>query len=302
MKTFDKLKRSNLLDIIYHTILFTILSSIILHIIYLIPAWILKTLEENLYYTLIKGASWIIVSILVGLILGINYKKEELLKCNDDDMSSNILYMFLFMLIITIITGVIMVIGMSFVSKDVANYLSSLPTPSIGDYDSVFGKVIFIIALFIAAILNATGEELFIRYVTYHKLAKKNSGRVLNFKFIITTSLAFGLYHGVGFFVRLSRAAGVIRFLAAFTASVCICFVFLKTKSIIYAVIMHALLNFIPLSGLHLAVLSLFEKTVPTIGDKVYTEAISLLTIYLALIMAIWAYRYVKTFYRKTRK
>ncbi len=300
MKAFDKFNGSDLLDIIYHTMLFAIVSMIILNIIYFIPARILKTVDESIEYTLIKGVAWVIVSLIVGRLFGVEYRKEEMLRHNEHDMSSNLLYMFLLMLITTVSYGFVSILGEYFIPIEVLNYLKSLPSPAIGDYDSVIGKVLFIIVLLIAAILNATGEELFIRYIAYKQLAKKNSGKTLDVKFIITTSLAFGLYHGIGLFGKLSKAAGLTRFLVAFIISVGIGLVFLRTKSIIYAIIMHTLVNFIPLSHSHLMVLSFYDKIAPNISDHSSMELVSLLTVYLILLLMTVLYRFIKKrFYRR---
>ncbi len=300
MKIFDKISDSNLFDVIYHTILFTVVSIIILNIIYVIPAQILKTFEENIYYTLLKGASWIIISIIVGLIFGVEYRKEDVLRHNERDVSSNLLYILILMLTIVIISGLIGVMGEYFFPEDAVAYMQNISEPAIGNYESVLGKMIFIIALLISAILNATGEELFIRYIAYKKLAKKNSGRELNYKFIVATSLAFGLYHGIGIFFSLSKGMGFIRFLGTFTISVGICFVFLRTKSIVYAIIMHALWNFIILSSLNSLVISFFEKILTSGGDSSYIETLSIASIYLVLILLVMIYRVFKSrFYRR---
>ncbi len=113
-------------------------------------------------------------------------------------------------------------------------------------------------------------------------------------KFIITTSLAFGIYHGVPVFANLNKVLGVTRFIMAFIISFGICLVFLKTKSIIYAIVMHTLLNYVGASGLHLVVVSFIEKFIPGATNRIYIEGLSVIIVYLVITLAILLYRYVK--------
>ncbi len=297
-----KLRKTNLydsFDILYSTLLFSVVSIIILLVINYATFFILKTMEANIYYVLIKGALWIPVSLLFGLLFSIVFDKKDLIIKNESDLSKNLLYMFVTMLIVTALSGLVYMIGMNNIPPSTLDVMENKPLSNIGNYNSILSKISYIIALLIATLLNAAGEELFIRYIAYKKLAKKNSGKKLRIKFIITTSLAFGIYHGLFIFINLSKTLGVTRFILTFIISVGICLVFLKTKNIIYVILMHALINFTGLSGLPLVITSIIKDYTPSSTNIVFIEWLSVIIVYLVITVMILLYRYVKKLVHK---
>ncbi len=176
-----KLSKSNLydsFDILYNTLLFSVISTIILFVINYVTFLILKTMEANIYYVLIKGALWIPISLLFGLLFSIVFDKKDLIIKNESDISVNLLYMFVTIIIMSF-AYLVYFIGLDNLPTSVLDFVKSSSPSSVGDYNSILSKIAFIIVLLIATFLNAAGEELFIRYMTYKKLAKKNSAKNL---------------------------------------------------------------------------------------------------------------------------
>ncbi len=219
MKKWSKLKLYDWLNILYNTLLFSVASIIILLIITRATFTILKTTESSIYYILTRGALWVPVSLLFGLLFNVVFDKKDLISKNTSDLSTNLLYMFITMLIIVPLSLLIYTIGLENLSPSILNIVNDAVSSRISDYNSILSKLSFIILLLIATFLNATGEELFIRYIAYKWLAKNNHGKKLKFIFLITTSLAFGIYHGIFIVINLSKILGITRFILAFIIS-----------------------------------------------------------------------------------
>lgn len=90
-------------------------------------------------------------------------------------------------------------------------------------------KIPIIIVILYTAILGPIFEEILFRYDTYNKLQK-----IYNFKIsTVLTSIVFALLH-----------SGIITVIYAFILGLILCYIYKKTKNILYPIILHMSANF----------------------------------------------------------
>lgn len=90
-------------------------------------------------------------------------------------------------------------------------------------------KIPLVIVILYTSILGPIFEEILFRYDTYNKLQK-----IYNFKIAtILTSIVFALLH-----------SGIITIIYAFILGLILCYVYKKTKNILYPILLHISANF----------------------------------------------------------
>ncbi len=296
MKIMDRIHENYILDTVYYTLLFLVVSLCIFGVIFIFPE---RLNISGVYYLIVVGIVWIFISHLFGLVFKVEFSKKQLFGIGKDkkSISLNLLYSFILITIVGAIYYIVLKINVYMVPEQLTTITRKGMTevPNINDFNSAFSQAMFLIGITCATILNAVGEELFIRYVTYNKLAKRNSSRKLNIKFIISASLAFALYHTL-FSVRYSYLLPTV-FITTFLGSVALCLIFIRTKNIIYPIAMHTLLN---LNGFNLLAILLPNISKKMIGTSeiILAKEVSLyipilIIFFNCLILAFITYIYI---------
>lgn len=299
MKMMKKIHSNYVLDIMYYTLLFLVVSICIQQIIHILP----QLLNLNgVYYLIVVGVMWIIVSAIVGLLFKVGYTKKQLFGIgeNKKSISSNLLYSFSLLAIVTITISLIYTLRIYMFSETIENVTKEgmAELSNINDFDNMVDLSVYLIGIAVSIVLNATGEELFIRYVAYNELAKRNSGRELNVKFVITSLLAFVLFH-IGALFSLDL---LLVFFSSSFAALSFSLIFIKTKNIVYPIIMHSMWNFFAMIDIRPILNQYALRTFNGLDVSKFIENYTFPLIFIFFALVTYLYIFVKSKMVKTRK
>ncbi len=291
-----KKSMSDFFSIIGNTILFSFIILTMRNIVIFFTSPIYEANDNIIYYIIASGVVFIIVSIVISHLFNVKITRKDFTLKTESELSSNLLYMFVTILIVSTLSSFVYFIGTYNLPQSVLNIIQKNADlwPSIKSYNGALNKIVFTIAIMIGAFLNATGEELFIHYISYKQLSKNNIDKRLRFKFVIITSLTFGIYLGWHSFLYTSPVLGVTKFIMGFILSFGICLVFLKTKSFAYVILTQTIMFFTDSLGLHLVLIPYIKNIFPALADMPHAIGFYPVIVYLIVVLALLLYRYVK--------